>query len=40
MGFDVSFLLPLDHLCATCHSSILKWERMGDSWTGGEPDPH
>ena len=25
MRFDVSFFLPLDHICATCHSSILKW---------------
>ena len=39
MGFDMSFFLPLDHLCATRHSFILKWERTGDNWTGGEPDP-
>ena len=39
MGFDMSFFRPLDHLCATRHSFILKWERTGDNWTGGEPDP-
>ena len=36
---EVAFFQPLDHLIATCPSSIQKMERTGGFLMGEEPDP-